>query len=38
VACANYRRARTLALLKQADFEQRAGFRWFDAGNRAGES
>jgi RpiR family carbohydrate utilization transcriptional regulator len=38
VACANYRRARTLALLKQADFEQRAGFRWFDAGNRAGDS
>lgn len=31
VACANYRRARTLALLKDADREQRLGFRWYDA-------
>ncbi|MGB0035161.1 MAG: MurR/RpiR family transcriptional regulator [Candidatus Acidiferrales bacterium] len=31
VACANYRRARTLALLKQADLEQRTGFRWYEA-------
>jgi DNA-binding MurR/RpiR family transcriptional regulator len=31
VACANFRRRRTLALLKQADHEQRLGFRWFEA-------
>jgi len=31
VACANYRRGRTLALLKEADREQRLGFRWYDA-------
>lgn len=31
VACANYRRGRTLALMKQADREQRLGFRWFEA-------
>lgn len=31
VACANYRRGRTLALLKQAETEQRLGFRWYDA-------
>jgi DNA-binding MurR/RpiR family transcriptional regulator len=30
-ACANFRRGRTLALLKQADHEQRLGFRWYDA-------
>jgi len=29
VACANYRRARTIRLLKAADDEQRHGFRWF---------
>jgi len=29
VASANYRRARTLALLKAADEEQRHGYRWF---------
>jgi RpiR family carbohydrate utilization transcriptional regulator len=29
VATANYRRSRTLALLKAADEEQRRGFRWF---------
>jgi RpiR family carbohydrate utilization transcriptional regulator len=29
VACANYRRARTIALLKEADTEQRTGFRWY---------
>jgi|HubBroStandDraft_6_1064221.scaffolds.fasta_scaffold10636_3 RpiR family carbohydrate utilization transcriptional regulator len=31
VACANYRRGRTLSLLKQAADEQRLGFRWYDA-------
>jgi DNA-binding MurR/RpiR family transcriptional regulator len=31
VACANFRRRRTLALLKQADHEQRLGFRWYEA-------
>jgi len=31
VACANIRRGRTLALLKQADHEQRLGFRWYEA-------
>lgn len=29
VACANYRRARTIRLLKAADQEQRDGFRWY---------
>ncbi|MGH9453326.1 MAG: MurR/RpiR family transcriptional regulator [Terriglobia bacterium] len=29
VACANLRRRQTLALLKQADEEQRDGFRWY---------
>ena len=28
-ACAHYRRARTLALLKEVDHEQRHGFRWY---------
>lgn len=31
VACANYRRGRTLSLLKQAQDEQRLGFRWYEA-------
>ncbi len=30
VACANYRRGRTLSLLKQAETEQRLGFRWYE--------
>ena len=30
VACANYRRGRTLSLLKQAEAEQRLGFRWYE--------
>jgi RpiR family carbohydrate utilization transcriptional regulator len=30
VACANYRRGRTLSLLKQAEAEQRQGFRWYE--------
>jgi RpiR family carbohydrate utilization transcriptional regulator len=30
VACANYRRRRTLSLLKQAEGEQRLGFRWYE--------
>lgn len=30
VACANYRRSRTLALLREADKEQRLGFRWYE--------
>lgn len=30
VACANYRRARTLALIKAMDQEQRHGFRWYE--------
>ena len=30
VACANLRRRQTLALLKQADEEQRDGFRWYN--------
>src|SRR5487761_456335 len=30
VACANYRRARTLALLREVDKEQRLGFRWYE--------
>lgn len=29
VACANYRRARTIRLLKEVDQEQRDGFRWY---------
>lgn len=31
VACANYRRAHTLSMLKQAESEQRLGFRWYEA-------
>lgn len=31
IACANYRRGRTLSLLKQAEDEQRLGFRWYEA-------
>lgn len=31
VACGNYRRGRTLALLKIVDEEQRHGFRWYEA-------
>jgi DNA-binding MurR/RpiR family transcriptional regulator len=30
VACANYRRARTLSLMREADKEQRLGFRWYE--------
>jgi RpiR family carbohydrate utilization transcriptional regulator len=30
VACASYRRSRTLALLREADKEQRLGFRWYE--------
>lgn len=30
VACANYRRSRTLAQLQEADREQRLGFRWYE--------
>lgn len=30
VALANFKRARTLALLRQADEEQRLGFRWYE--------
>jgi DNA-binding MurR/RpiR family transcriptional regulator len=30
VACANYRRPRTLRLVRQASEEQRAGFRWYE--------
>lgn len=29
VACSNYRRGRTLAILREAEKEQRTGFRWF---------
>jgi hypothetical protein len=29
VACANYRRSRAMRFLKEADKEQRAGFRWY---------
>ena len=29
VACANYQRARTIALLKEANKEQHSGFRWY---------
>jgi DNA-binding MurR/RpiR family transcriptional regulator len=31
VACGNYRRKRTLALLKKVEEEQRHGFRWYEA-------
>jgi len=31
VACANYRRGRTISMLKQAESEQRLGFRWYEA-------
>jgi RpiR family carbohydrate utilization transcriptional regulator len=31
VACANYRRARTLALLKQIEGEELHGFRWYES-------
>jgi DNA-binding MurR/RpiR family transcriptional regulator len=31
VACANYRRGRTLSLMKRAEDEQRLGFRWYEA-------
>jgi DNA-binding MurR/RpiR family transcriptional regulator len=31
VACANYRRSRTLAVLKKVDTEQRHGFRWYES-------
>jgi DNA-binding MurR/RpiR family transcriptional regulator len=36
VGCANYRRSRTLALLKEAEAEQRSGYRWYvgDASTR----
>jgi RpiR family carbohydrate utilization transcriptional regulator len=30
VACANYRRSRTLKLMQEADKEQRLGFRWYE--------
>jgi DNA-binding MurR/RpiR family transcriptional regulator len=30
-ACGNYRRARTLALLKQVEQEERHGFRWYES-------
>lgn len=30
VACAHYRRGRTLSVLKQAETEQRFGFRWYE--------
>jgi RpiR family carbohydrate utilization transcriptional regulator len=30
VACANYRRSRTLKLMREADEEQRTGFRWYE--------
>ncbi len=32
IACANVRRARTLALLKEAEREQRTGYRWYREG------
>lgn len=31
VACANYRRSRTLALMKQLEQEERHGFRWYES-------
>jgi DNA-binding MurR/RpiR family transcriptional regulator len=30
IACANYRRTRTLQFLREADKEQRLGFRWYE--------
>jgi RpiR family carbohydrate utilization transcriptional regulator len=30
VACANYRRSRTMSLIKKVEEEQRHGFRWYD--------
>ena len=30
VACANYRRARTLEIVREASEEQRRGFRWYE--------
>ena len=30
VACANYRRARTLALMQKVEEEQKHGFRWYE--------
>ena len=30
-ACANHRRSRTLALLKQVEQEERHGFRWYES-------
>ena len=30
VACANYRRSRTMKLMQEADKEQRLGFRWYE--------
>lgn len=38
VACANYQRSRTLALLRKVEEEQRHGFRWYEAWNSAGPS
>jgi DNA-binding MurR/RpiR family transcriptional regulator len=31
VGCANYRRKRTLALMKEVEQEQKHGFRWYEA-------
>jgi len=31
VACANYKRSRTLTLLKKVEEEQRHGFRWYES-------
>jgi DNA-binding MurR/RpiR family transcriptional regulator len=31
VTCANYRRSRTLTLMKQLEQEQRHGFRWYES-------
>lgn len=31
VACANYKRSRTLALLKKVEVEERHGFRWYES-------
>lgn len=36
VACAATRRARTIRLLKEAEVEQRTGFRWYDEASRPG--
>jgi DNA-binding MurR/RpiR family transcriptional regulator len=30
-ACGNFKRARTIALLREADLEQRTGFRWYES-------